>query len=799
MYTTPPRPVSAAAPISSCRWKRGRPVASSSSISNSKFSPRRDSGTSAQPSSTVPASGATVRPGLWDPTQGLRFAPGVLAKTYHTEHRELGTDAGPLCDNHVHDAVGRINAVPSTSTPHSPKVKQSDEKTGQWDPRNDSRDAGSLPLDGAAMSANAEAPEGLSAPASPAKSTDQTTTQELDEDTPEAPEPLSYQIPEDRLRAAMLAAPKTRGSYWSTRLYQGPEGEALKIHYCKSKDVAERVAKRFLDQKVLGFDIEWKPFGIPSSIKQNVSLIQLACEDRIALFHISLFEGTAVEELMPPSLKAVLESPDIYKVGVAIKGDFSRLARYLGIQARGVFELSRLHNLVQYYEADPKQVNNRLVGLAAQVHQHLQLPLYKGEPLDDDPETSSSVRESDWSLPLGFSQIHYAAADAYAGFRLYDALERKRAQLKPTPSAILVCDYDQAPKPKSPRKTKKKTVATKDTSDESATSTVDEVEIEQDDDKESDEYETAPQELMTSQRPKNTNSVLSSQRSDATGSSDISVTRRVGRIKLPTLRGPDPAYPVLPRADTPDSTKSSLLSELEDDDVSETSSTSNFDKTYVYKAVVSAELESDNEFADAELEEALQGLTLDSNGCLEESRAKACRDKNEQERGSSTVSPLATGALQITSVGCKDEKKLLADAGKRSEDVGSSSEVRADLKQSQTTESPQYVQATDWAQDYLRATIPSPTATTPSRLRATIPHLRAYHMWHHQQLAVETIAEHLREPPLSLSTVQSYILQAITMEKLEYDGNSLKEVILAMPVSQRKGRWRWLAERIGAL
>ncbi|KAI8935930.1 hypothetical protein NX059_007437 [Plenodomus lindquistii] len=747
MHTTPPPPSLAASPTSSCRWKRGRPVASSSHV----YGPRRDSGTCAQPS-TTPAPGARVRPGLWDPSQALRFAPPPAAEAYHTARGALATDTEyPSVD--VHATAEQANPRDTSATATSGEIG------------------------------------------------DEASTYDSEQGTSGEPEPLSYQIPEDKLNAAMRAAPKTRASYWSTKLYQGPAGEALNIHYCKSKDVAERVAKKFLGEKVVGFDIEWKPFGSPSSIKQNASLIQLACEDRIALFHIALFEGTTVDALMPPSLKAVLESPTILKVGVAIKGDFSRLAKFLGIQAQGVFELSRLHNLVQWYEVDPKQVNNKLVGLAAQVHQHLQLPLYKGEPLDDDPSTSSSVRESDWSLGLNLSQIHYAAADAYAGFRLYDTLERKRTHLKPTPSAISVCDYDNMPKPKAPRKTKKKPVASSEAGDVAATSTVDES-----DEKESDEYDTAPEEFITSQELKASELTLSLQRNGVTGDSDASPGRRVGRIKLPTLRGPDPAYPILPRTSTPNSDRSII--ESDDSDMPDVGFTRNREDMDAYKVAKPSEFESDNEYADAELEEALLGLTLDNDGHLKESSVKIWESRHRRDHDSVRVEPIGSDddddglffdtALRAGAVNGPIEAQI--HLGTDQADAKSSTGAQnLDLAPKQVIESPEFIAATDWARDYLQTTIPSPKATTPSRIRATIPHLRAYHMWHHQHMAVEKIAEHLREPPLSLSTVQGYILQGITMEKLEYDRDSLKDVVSAMPISQKKGRWKWLAEKLGAL
>ncbi|KAF2499376.1 ribonuclease H-like protein [Lophium mytilinum] len=236
--------------------------------------------------------------------------------------------------------------------------------------------------------------------------------------------PLTYQIPRETLRAAMnTSKSNVDGSSWSYTMYRGPNDEKIDLHYCRNMEVAETVAQYFVDEQVLGFDIEWKPnASAAAGIKGNASLIQLASENRIALFHISLFKGTTADELLPPTIKTILENPAILKTGVAVKSDFTRLRKFLGVEARGVFELSHLYKLVKFSKDEPEKVNRMLVSLANQVAEHLQLPLNKG-----------AVRESDWSKPLLIDQMRYAASDAYAGVRLFDVLEAKRKKLRPTP------------------------------------------------------------------------------------------------------------------------------------------------------------------------------------------------------------------------------------------------------------------------------------------------------------------------------------------------------------------------------
>ena len=223
--------------------------------------------------------------------------------------------------------------------------------------------------------------------------------------------PLGYHIPEKQLADAKLACPSTRASYWQYLLYRGLNGEKVKVHYCKSKATTERIAQLFLNQEVLGFDIEWKPQALATEgVKKNVALIQIASEERIALFHIARYwEDEKSDDLLAPTLKEIMESPKITKVGVSIKADCTRLRKFMGIHSRGLFELSHLYKLVKFCSEDVKLINKKLVSLSHQVEEHLQLPLWKGE-----------VRSSDWSQELDYEQIYckYIADYARMFFKL---------------------------------------------------------------------------------------------------------------------------------------------------------------------------------------------------------------------------------------------------------------------------------------------------------------------------------------------------------------------------------------------
>ena len=245
---------------------------------------------------------------------------------------------------------------------------------------------------------------------------------------------LIYRMSPEDYRNAATASPNTDAAYWSYKLYKDIHGKQPQVFYCTTFEKSEQQARLFVNEPVLGFDIEWMPFATVQKrdIKSNVSLIQIAAEDKIGLFHIACFSGNTAEDLMPPTLRAILESPEVAKAGVNIIGDSNRMQSCLNVNMKGVFELSHLYRVVRLSEQEPRQINFKLVGLAQQVLNVLRLPLKKDE-----------VRISQWASRLSGQQTHYAAADAYAGFRLYRQLDYERRRMNPMPPRPAFLELDQ--------------------------------------------------------------------------------------------------------------------------------------------------------------------------------------------------------------------------------------------------------------------------------------------------------------------------------------------------------------------
>jgi len=195
----------------------------------------------------------------------------------------------------------------------------------------------------------------------------------------------------------------------------------------------------------LGLDIEWRPNWVKGAPERRVALIQLASRHEVLLFQIH-----RVGQL-PPVLAALLQDPDINKVGVNIKGDVARLYKDWNIDVRGAEDLSEVA-----WELDSKHwhaVRNsgkRLpIGLARLVERYLVLRL-------DKPK---AIQRSDWENVLNERQQTYAANDAAAAYDLQEyfmMVREGRAQLPPAMEPKVDVEPSTAAPPSTPTGTETK-------------------------------------------------------------------------------------------------------------------------------------------------------------------------------------------------------------------------------------------------------------------------------------------------------------------------------------------------------
>jgi len=236
---------------------------------------------------------------------------------------------------------------------------------------------------------------------------------------------IEYTLVDSIAKEAIEKDPNATVCY-SHNFYRNGANEKVLVHYCSSYHTIDTVAKLFGQEQVIGFDMEWNPFAkgaARDSIQNNVSLIQIASQSRVALFHIAMIKGKDPAKFIPKSLQRIMESKDIIKTGVNIGNDFLRVLKFLGITAQSVVELSHIHHLVNGNVTKAGEPARKVVSLAFLVQEHLGWPLHKG-----------NVRMSNWALRLNSSQCNYAATDAYASLQAFYELERKRVGMESVPS-----------------------------------------------------------------------------------------------------------------------------------------------------------------------------------------------------------------------------------------------------------------------------------------------------------------------------------------------------------------------------
>ncbi|CAI6100243.1 unnamed protein product [Clonostachys chloroleuca] len=254
---------------------------------------------------------------------------------------------------------------------------------------------------------------------------------------------LPYKISPELFYKARDAKEGSPESFWSHTMYNMTKDDGVKndgikndgtknygtkvnvkVHYCRSKQTMETTCQSyFLGESLLGFDMEWQAWATKTAgVRSNVALIQLASESHIGLFHIALFPK---DDFVAPTFRKIMEDPNVSKAGVNIRGDCTRLKKFLGVETRGIFELSHLYKVVKYsQELHPPKLNKTVVSMATQVGEFLHLPIFKGD----------NVRSSDWSVALKERQIKLdAASDAFAAVQLYHVMEEQRLQLDPVP------------------------------------------------------------------------------------------------------------------------------------------------------------------------------------------------------------------------------------------------------------------------------------------------------------------------------------------------------------------------------
>lgn len=149
--------------------------------------------------------------------------------------------------------------------------------------------------------------------------------------------------------------------------------------------------------KFIGFDTETRP-AFRRGVSYDVSLLQLATQETAYLVRLN-------EVGFPSKIKRILESPDIIKIGAAVRDDLKGLKKLdQGFEPQGFFDLNEELRKVGFLNVGVRNLSAMVLGI----------------------RISKSEQVSNWEAPaLTEKQLLYAATDAWACLEIFLNLYRK--------------------------------------------------------------------------------------------------------------------------------------------------------------------------------------------------------------------------------------------------------------------------------------------------------------------------------------------------------------------------------------
>ncbi|HLP96954.1 MAG TPA: 3'-5' exonuclease [Sideroxyarcus sp.] len=155
---------------------------------------------------------------------------------------------------------------------------------------------------------------------------------------------------------------------------------------------------------IAGFDTESKPTFAVGEVSDGPHVVQFALHDKAYLFQVHRSEGH-------PFLRELLHSDRLLKVGFGLRSDSGHILKKFGIKFGGVVDLNTVFSMQGYQ----KEMGVRnAVGL-----------MFKQRFAK-----SKKITTTDWSQrALSQPQMLYAANDAYAALKVFEALKLSREEL----------------------------------------------------------------------------------------------------------------------------------------------------------------------------------------------------------------------------------------------------------------------------------------------------------------------------------------------------------------------------------
>ena len=155
---------------------------------------------------------------------------------------------------------------------------------------------------------------------------------------------------------------------------------------------------------IVGFDTESRPTFVVGDVSDGPHVVQFALHDSAYLFQLHRTEGM-------PFLLELLQSDALIKVGFGLKSDRGHIFRKLGVKFGGVVDLNAVFSMQGY---------RKEMGARAAVGLIFKQRFAK----------SKKITTTDWSQhELSSQQKMYAANDAYAALKVFEALDLPREGL----------------------------------------------------------------------------------------------------------------------------------------------------------------------------------------------------------------------------------------------------------------------------------------------------------------------------------------------------------------------------------
>jgi ribonuclease D len=170
------------------------------------------------------------------------------------------------------------------------------------------------------------------------------------------------------------------------------------VHLVQTPAQAESALAALQSVSCLGFDTESRPTFHKGQTSDGPHLVQFATRDQAWLFQTR-------EPWAQAAIAELLHDASIAKVGFGLANDTSQLANKFGIHPQNLVDLDR---------------NFRQLGYRNSVGAKGAIAILFGQRF----LKSKRISTSNWSLPLlSEQQILYAANDAFAAIRVYEALQ----------------------------------------------------------------------------------------------------------------------------------------------------------------------------------------------------------------------------------------------------------------------------------------------------------------------------------------------------------------------------------------